>query len=334
MVNKTRSFSCSFPFTRLLLGTHTFGPCCPTWYDLDTLHGGVFDPLELWNSKELESIRDCHRDKSFTICKPCPYRKANIVQETSVETSADWNYRDGPQVLVLATDASCNLHCVTCYANKRKSELGHNFTAFLNKACIQAFKKNLRLLDFSGGDPFHSFLTRDLLLELTQEEYPHLKVSFETNGLLLPQFWSQIDFCRVGAVHGVSVSTDAGSKEIYEIMRPPGKWETLLDSLKFVSREKEKNDFFFQINMVVCSKNWRDVANFIELGRLYGCDRVFLRWIENWGHFSEEEYKQLAIHRLGHFDFEEAQDVVRFCVEDAKGYAFFESNENVGVEAH
>jgi molybdenum cofactor biosynthesis enzyme MoaA len=111
----------------------------------------------------------------------------------------------------------------------------------------------------------------------------------KTNGLLIKK---QLENLRIlNNITHYSISVDAGTKEIYEDVRRPGRWELLIENFDFLqSIDKNK---ITTLNFALQNKNYRDIESFIELCRAYQF-HGHIHEITNWGTWSQIDPKEHA----------------------------------------
>jgi hypothetical protein len=137
---------------------------------------------------------------------------------------------------------------------------------------------------------------------------------------------------RVKAIHPYvktcEVSIDAGTKETYETKtRIGGKWDVLLDNLKFISKISTINRFSF--SFVVQDSNFREMKLFYDMITNYmkgskSYFDVFYNAITNWGTYSEEEYNEKNVTNSNHKYHKEFLEVL----ETMKDLPYFTNNFN------
>ena len=83
----------------------------------------------------------------------------------------------------------------------------------------------------------------------------------------------------------LSISIDAGSKEVFESIRLGGNWEVLLDNFDFlVENNKQK---VTTLNFTLQNDNYLDLENFVELCEKYQFHGVVSK-LDDWGTWSDE----------------------------------------------
>ncbi|MGH6840943.1 MAG: hypothetical protein ACREDV_02460, partial [Methylocella sp.] len=73
--------------------------------------------------------------------------------------------------------------------------------------------------------------------------------------------------------------------------------ETLLDRLAFISELREHGPLeYLEIHMTVQANNYKEMPQFLELGRRHLCDRVSFHQLLDWGSYTPQEYASRAVH--------------------------------------
>src|SRR3954463_9472729 len=147
------------------------------------------------------------------------------------------------------------------------------------------------------GDPFASRHYRSIIEALGGDEYRGVRLFLLTNGLLLTRKqWAAMPHLADRVV-ALSVSVDAATKETYEDVRRPGRWEVIEDNLRFFGELRQAGHFArdasgdigdqatgFGICFVVQSANFREMPEFVRLGRDIGVDYVAFQKYISFGH--------------------------------------------------
>lgn len=315
---------CSIPFEYAHIeDTGDVYPCCPSKFKLAIGDLNSDSLQEIWNSKAAVAVRKSIINKTFKYCdfEECEYLKdKRFMQKEGVDNDVQREIKavnsnsevTAPEIINLAYDRTCNLKCPYC-------RLGtHNSQEDINQHSVRIhdhlFGESLygvqRLIIAGNGEPFVSRLYMDLLQNFDHKKYPELKIKIQTNGLLLtPEKWDSIAQSHV-AIDWISVSIDAATEETYKINRG-GDFDRLLENLEFVSelRRSDKIKLFF-INFIVQANNYKEMRQFVELGLRYGCDMVDFQLLENWGTYSPDEFKKVAIQDKVHPEHKEFLEVL------------------------
>lgn len=310
---RTKLF-CPKPFE--FLSVHADGSawvCCHDWLDMPIGNLREDSVAEVWNSESAQDIRRSILDGSFRYCnlETCPALVQGTLQR--VESVSRLDHRElidkhlvkldrGPRSLSLTYDSTCNLKCPSCrvkiirLTGERKKEAEQLQVRILHEGLADAEE----ILLTGYGDPFASDLYRRLLRSLDARELPKLSIHLMTNGLLLtPQMWESLHRIHP-TIASLHVSIDAATAETYSINRG-GRFDTLLRNMAFVSRLVEQGKIpWLEISFVVQCNNFREMKQFVELGRQFRASRVLFQQLIQWGTYSPEDFRQRAIHNSDH----------------------------------
>ena len=134
-----------------------------------------------------------------------------------------------------------------------------------------------------NGDVLASSIMRPLIKNFRTRDQQTFTIF--TNGLLIKK---QINdgMPIFDNVTNFKISIDAGSKEIYEDVRRPGKWELLLENFDYlVELKKHRN---VNLSFALQNKNYKDIPNFIELCYRYGFYGS-IHQLDDWGTWAQIE---------------------------------------------
>lgn len=299
--------------------------CCPR-YSSNKKIGNIFldRPNEVWNSTAAIEFRKGILDGSFRMCDPIqcpmiagkslPLRNAITDPEMREIMNKTLTFHDrGPRHVKLVHDASCNLSCPSCrdriiVAKKEKQkELDRALNDF-----ILPFLADATVLELSGdGDPFASKHYRDIL-KGTALNLPKLKISLHTNGVLCnAKSWE--DLKLEGRVQSVLVSIDAAKEETYDVVRRGGNWRHLNDCLHMLSDKRKSGSIsYFHIAFVVQARNFREMADFVDLGKKYGADKVGFSLIYKWDRaMSDDKFSIEQVWSPKHHQYDEFRTLLK-----------------------
>ena len=273
---------CPRPFDTLLIDKQ--GSChaceCQSWLPQSIGNLQLKSLSEIIGSGMHKHLQNSVTDGTYRFCNEnqCPYIKKNRVLS---------NYHPGPdglRHLRLAIDDSCNLRCPSC----RKGMIFHKEGSAYNLGIRLADKINDWLLTIrhplqvhigSDGDPFASHVYRHFMKHTPERD--NINYSILTNGLMFREFCGTVPHV-INNLQKLGVSIDGASKETYEKLRLGGKWEKILEGLEYMAELKKKNQYRFDLHMVVQQENWHEMENMLELGHKYDVDGVYFNKIEDW----------------------------------------------------
>ncbi len=323
---------CPNPFSQFDVYENARGyVCCKSWLpdDIGDLNEQPVDVI--WNSETAQRIRESIFDGSFRYCdhKLCP-----VIQSDSLPTleqaAEDPRFTDIirqratrldqlPTFVNFCNDTSCNLSCPSCRTHRilftegpelewRRKLHDKLVDALFGQDTDRPFRINIT----GSGDPFASKIFRDFLFELDGSRFPNLKVSLQTNGVLLtPRTWQRLHRIRDN-IDMVIVSFDAATPETYAITRRGGHWSTLIDNVRELGRLRGSGELrYLRMDFVVQQANYREMPAFAELARELGADRASFAMVVNWGTWSEAEFAIRSIWRSDHPEFDDFLEVLR-----------------------
>jgi len=298
-------------------------PCCPSKFGkiIGNLSRQKLD--DIWKSEAAESVRASIVDGSYRYCNAsaCEYLRAAAEHKEALSPPelVAWAKSNGqldagpsPRVANFGSDRACNLACSYC----RKSVFRPTADDELRTATIDenffssTISTTKRIVLLGEGDPFASKYYRDKLTHYEWSKHPQLKIKIQTNGLLLTRdMWATIAPSHQ-AIDWIWVSVDAATPATYRINRG-GEFNRLLANLDFIAnlRALQKIERFC-LSFVVQTNNFREMPAFVKLGKYLGCDQVEFQRIENWGTYTDEQFRERAVHEDSHRDCAELSQIL------------------------
>ena len=309
-----KDYACTAPFSYNEItndGQYLF---CPGWLPTDVKDSDNFK--ENFYNKKSKEIRESILDGSYKFCKEnlCPhlssFNKGNIPSAFKPKTNPIFK---NPKLnwLTFGFDLSCNLGCPSC-----RSE----FINFVGEQRIQMDKildnvieqlgSELTGLSICGGaEPFFSKTMMRFMREFDSSKFPKLKkIHLHTNGTL----WNKNSWKAITPIHKYistcEISMDAGTKEVYNIVRLGGDWDKLMNNIDFVLTIPTIKSIRF--SFVVQQRNYKDMENFYKLihSKMKGSDKgftIFFNPIVEWGEFEQQNnFKEQEIHNPSHSEYQ------------------------------
>jgi len=240
----------------------------------------------------------CHGHLPYPVCHISDLNQLEDVWEMPVSKKLQENTKSGstfkfcdlgqcaPETndremyrFVLAIDSSCNLQCPSCRLEinflkegpkfKKRREYMRKFAGLLSN-----FKKKTITEIGGDGEPFASKVYGEFLYNYTPLENHFF--SIRSNGTLIDhKKLLKSKVCQ--QVEYFTISIDAGSEEVYNIVRPPGSWKNLHQNLNFL----KDSGYNFHLNFVVQKNNYRDLINFVDVCNNYGVTGI-LSGVNDW----------------------------------------------------
>jgi Radical SAM superfamily len=313
---------------------------CAAWLPYSI--GNVIDaesPDAIWNSEGAQEIRRSILDGDFTYCSRtlCPailndtLPKREEVVEPRLRAILDANKTvldESPQLLSLGHDSSCNLACPSCrteiiMADRAQNERLDRARDRVILPMLRGDGTGLRLT--AWGDPFASRHYRSLLEALKDDDHRGVRLFLQTNGLLLTRNqWAAMPHLA-DRVAGLFVSVDAATRETYENVRRPGRWDVIEENLHFFGELRRQGLFpdapapdpvglqrgGFALCFVVQKDNFHEMPAFVRLGRAVAADVIAFQKYIAFGHEPGMQYSSKDVASPLHPQHGEFLDVLR-----------------------
>lgn len=327
----------------------TYACDCAAWVPFVTgnmLEGESADAV--WNSPGMQEVRRSVLDGDYSYCSRtlCPAITNGVLPRTEEVTAPrlrriidhrETVVADGPRLIALGHDSSCNLACPTCrtdlvMANKAQSELLDRGRDRVILPMLRNRRIGVHLT--SWGDPFASRHYRSILEALHAPDFDGVALFLLTNGLgLTPHTWKTMPHLAEKIVE-LRVSVDAASKATYENVRRPGRWEVIRENLGVMGELSRAGTFLrnrfaggahavstdlhldleqpysFVLAFVVQSANFREMPAFVRLGEELGADVVFQKYY-SFGHEPAAIFASKDVTSPEHPEHDEFQAVLR-----------------------
>ncbi|HYY93064.1 MAG TPA: hypothetical protein VE713_01005 [Pyrinomonadaceae bacterium] len=323
---------------------------CAAW--LPFVAGNVIEansPDAVWNSEPAQEIRRSILDGDYSYCSRtlCPAIANDALPRSEEITSPrlrriierrETVLEDGPRLIALGHDSSCNLACPSCrvgivMADKAQNERLDRARDHVLLPLLRDRQVGLHLT--SWGDPFASRHYRSILEALGEPEFDGVKLYLLTNGLgLTPKVWTAMPHLAEKIVE-LRVSVDAATKETYENVRRPGRWEVIRENLNVMGElskagtfrrnrfaggtQSASSDLFLDANepvsfalaFVVQSANFREMPAFVKLAEEVGADAVVFQKYYSFGHESAAVFSSKNVASPAHPEHEQLQAILQ-----------------------
>lgn len=186
--------------------------------------------------------------------------------------------------LYINIDESCNLACPSCRRDPVMLIQGPDYDKKIQSIArivkwLSTYNDPIHVVLSGNGDPLASHVIRHLMLDW--QIRPNQTFTLKTNGLLIKKILAKLPI--LDQITNFSVSVDAGSESVYENVRRPGKWITLVENLEFLC-ENNKNHIT-SLNFALQKNNFRDVAAFVGLCETYAMSGI-IHNLDDWGTWS------------------------------------------------
>jgi len=290
--------------------------CCMPW--LPKPIGNLFENTmeEILNSEASREVQESILDGSYRYCNKdmC----SEIYGGRLPARPDEMKLPRRPYKIRFNNDRSCNLWCPSCRLRRVQHNEGPAYekAKWLNDRVYeymleQADRGPVEIWVTGSGDAIGSRIYRDMLKSINGAEFPDLKINLMTNGVLFtPKTWESLH--RIwNNITLIDISVDAGTKSVYQKMRPPGKWDQLLSNAKYLGEcAQEYRNIDINYGFVVQHGNYKDMVNFVDTFSQF--ERYHLlnfTLVNDWNTW--EDFGSHAVWRRSHPEHEEFLEMVR-----------------------
>jgi molybdenum cofactor biosynthesis enzyme MoaA len=264
---------------------------CESWLPWSIGHLLDFDTLDdIWNHPTTIEIRSSQLVGEYKYCD---------TQYCGVDKLSG-RMTDQKIEIYLGIDDSCQLACPSC-RNEQKFEKNYELKKPWSDHVVNLIKNYsgpsvICVLIGAHGDPLASDFYR-----YTMNQLSNLPVLFQlrTNGLLLKKHLAELRI--LPNLTELEISIDAASMAIYEQVRWPGKWSSLLENLEYVQEARKQKYFKVVANFVVQASNYTEMLDFVDLCNKYDMVPDFTL-LQDWNTF---DYKENAVHFPTHKNYQD-----------------------------
>lgn len=305
------SHFCSVPWEYLeVVATGDVYVCCNGRQKKPVGNIWQSDLKAIWDGRNAGAARQSIRDGRFDNCGPCIYLDKKGGRVTSIDKLSidEESYLNGglpyrPKLLWLLIDRSCQLKCGSCRKDFLVERKTDKIFALRDKVLGDPFLAGVETLWIDGsGEPLISQAHLDLIRHSDTLMPAGPNIGILTNGLNFQNVWNELSQPARDRVRHVTVSVDAATQDTYELNRPPAKWNKLCQALWAISGLKTSGLLdSFKMVMAVQSNNWREMGLFCTSAKTVGAQPWFTA-LTNWGTWTDEQYKERAVHLPGHPD--------------------------------
>ncbi len=300
--------------------------CCNSW--ISGPAGNLLDQsaAEIWNGEAAQSLRRSILDGSFSQCNAsrCPHLNtvtgpvefADSITDNRMRSVIDQGLTElewGPQDINCAYDRSCNLSCPTCRpAPFMETDRAEEFKE-IQRGLERDVLPQARSLYITGsGDAFGSPHFNRWLRTMQLDRQADLHIHLHTNAQLwTPKMWRQVPDEVKRAINSAEISIDAARPETYSVNRRGGDFDRLLENLEFIAQLRANEELYhLKFSMVVQLNNFREMPDFVRLGKRFGADTVYFGKLIDWSVFSRPVFLFRSVHRPDHPQHQELLDVL------------------------
>ena len=233
---------------------------CDAWLPISVGKVTNFNSIEdVFASDIARILQKDVTDKKFTYCA---IKHCNVIERHITFDRTQ---------LSINIDDSCNLACPSCRRSQYLYSEGPVYDERVKSVerileWLEKYDKPIHITTSGNGDCLASHIMRPLLKNYRPK--PTQTFTIFTNGLLIKKVLA--DAPVLANVTEYKISIDAGTAEVYEVVRRPGKFSVLLENFNWL-KENAKHQRVV-LSFVLQKKNWRDLPNFMALCKRYDFD--------------------------------------------------------------
>jgi wyosine [tRNA(Phe)-imidazoG37] synthetase (radical SAM superfamily) len=296
---------------------------CGSW--MPSIVGNIFESSleQMLSSKLAQDIRQSIIDGTYVYCneKQCAVmindglNTIDTIPPNVLYQLEDSSRFDMPYEISLHGELTCNLSCPSCRTGiiktspdeeQRQIEIGD---LVYKNILGHNTDKHMHIITSGSGEVFASPMLLGFLGKVDPINFPNLKISLCSNGLLAKSRWPRIKHLE-SLVKKITISVDATTAETYEKLRRGGKWVDLLENIDFLKDKCEEIDAKFHTRMIVQQQNYQEALEFYEWSRQRGVDVIEYSQINNWGTWTPDEFRRHNIFDPSHPEYTQAQDII------------------------
>lgn len=244
---------------------------------------------EVYSGNSAKTIQDTIINGTYEFCdtKHCPVTNENCSTPHIVGQS---------YFIEIGVDDSCNLACPSCRRNIIFHEANEIFNQRLKwvdrieQWIERSPQKNFLLSIGSDGEPFASPLYLNLMKN--RFIFDNVTYNIRTNGTLLKRHIKSLHL--LPKLRLMEISIDAASKDVYENVRRPGKWNNLQENIDYLLEVRKSYNFNLSATFVIQKANIDDILNFIDWCNHRNIWPNFTL-LQNWSSF--DNFEEQCVHR-------------------------------------
>jgi len=299
-VRKTRSLpkikthiaprSCSKPWHEMQLDKQgrVFICGCNGWLPYPVGYITDFENIDqIYQSHNAKIIQQTIIDGTYEFCdtKHCPVTTENCIENFPPR-----------YFMEIGIDESCNLSCPSCRKQVIFNDNGDIYNqrlewiSCINNWIYKSPGKQFLLSIGSDGEPFASPLYLNFLKN--SSNYKNVKYNIRTNGTLIKRHIDSLNI--LPNLEIIDLSIDAASKDVYENVRKPGKWNNLVENIDYLIEAQKKYKFRMEATFVIQKTNIGDILKFIDFCQDRNITPRF-HLLQNWGSF--DNFDEQCVHR-------------------------------------
>ena len=308
---------CRHPFeTMMIQNTGEVYCCCCYWTDFYSF-GNIFEQSfdEIWNGEKAREFRRQFIENNYKYCK------LDVCDKYLKSFTPDY-IATYPKKIEFSYDRRCNVRCIFCRNQadeyqyeeniQREQRIEDNFEQIFTPIIQKAQYVELN----SSGELFASKHSIEILKKVIKIN-PYINIDIISNGILFnKEIIEELDLIK--HLNSVIISLHATKEKTYNKLIERGNFKAVMKNIDYISKLKKERIkygsyrlYYFQLNFVVTSVNYKEMKSFVKLAKKLGARAFFInyhRQIE-----SDELLQELDVTQPSHPKY---NDFVRYLNDD------------------
>lgn len=163
---------------------------------------------------------------------------------------------------------NCNLNCLMCRSWEAKRKIEYMGLDIFEKACSEAVSLGNKIFNiYTIGEPL---LNPNLINYLELLRFYQLKTNISSNGLLLHKnnnIKVIMDYADI--IQHLRFSVDGATKETYEKIRTPGKFNRLIENLDMFNEVNKDGNILVKFDSILSTDNKDEIARYYSIFSKY-----------------------------------------------------------------
>lgn len=237
---------------------------------------------ELWHGERAEEFRQSMLDGSYRYCSSgkCPYCANNTKDDLMV----DYIVPEYPKFCSLSYEWACNYICKFCRSERYIPEANEKEKLRIIERELNKFINQLETLTANGaGELFCSPSIINILKNVECEK--DTKIELESNGSLFNEKnWREISNLAKYDLK-VYITVHSFNENTYQFLSGTKlPISNIIHNLHFIQKLRKKEAInYFEIAVVVCERNFREIPDFVRKCLEFEPDSIRLRFFEPYG---------------------------------------------------
>lgn len=318
---KYTDYFCPIPFENLLLYRNRANSCCSHYIGEVPIGNPQYDTIdEIWNSPFAREIRSSVLNGTFCFCDMdfCSYAipKKNIKDPNHLDIIEKERtiIENGPKMLNISVDDSCNLSCKMCRTTKVDCYKDEDVVRLVSNIIEYKWENVEKIVLAGSGEVFYSPNYERILNGISDKNFPSLKtIVLYTNAVLFDENkWNKFSWLAEKYEIEVTVSVDAYTEKTYDKIRRGGSFNAVCKNLQMISKLRCSGIVKrFQLNYCVQNDNYLEMKDFVRWAEELKVDHLWFQILR--GAVGLEN-----IHERNHPNYRDFVEIVKdpiFCQE-------------------